>query len=144
VHRDIKSGNVMLTSDLHCKLIDFGLSQLKEKLDTIIATRTKTTAGSVLWMAPEIVNPDDDEGISYNKATDVYALGITLWEIAARKLPYLGTKGNMGRVVMMKVQGKHDEIPSDTPACVAQAIERCRSIEAAQRPSAAQLVDLLH
>ena len=146
VHRDIKSGNVMLTGDLHCKLIDFGLSQLKQKLHELGGTMTGTLVGSLEWMAPELVSVEDDaQGVSYNKSTDVYALGITMWEIAARKLPYqaAGPAGpqRQAKIIALKMQRKHDAIPNDAPACIAQAIERCRAD--ALRPSAAQLLEML-
>ncbi len=148
VHRDIKSGNVMLTGDLHCKIIDFGLSQLKHSLDTLGISSIKSGSsivGSLLWMAPEIVTVDlNSDGIPYNKSTDIYALGITMWEIAARKIPYSSVNSNPGIVVACKAQGKHDKIPADTPPRLAKAIELCRSNIPSQRPSAIQLLEILN
>jgi serine/threonine protein kinase len=146
LHRDVKSANVMLTGDRHCKLIDFGLSQLKEKLQIVGGTKTQSVVGSIEWMAPEIIDSDDADGVVYNKATDVYALGITLWEIAARAIPFQAagfTPARHARLVTMKIKGTHDEIPNGAPPCIAQSIQRCRA-DAPLRPSVEELVQLLH
>jgi tRNA A-37 threonylcarbamoyl transferase component Bud32 len=147
VHRDIKSSNVMLDASHHCKLIDFGLSRVRQHLTTLGVSSVKPGAsivGTLYWMAPEIVAHEDaSTGIPYNKSTDMYALGITLWEIVTRKTPYLGCDGNIGVVAVWKVQGKHDAIPADAPGHLIEAIEWCRKSNPADRPSAAEVFDAL-
>jgi hypothetical protein len=144
VHRDIKSGNVMLDANRRCKLIDFGFAEIKQHLSTIGVSSAKAGAsivGTLPWMAPEIfAHEDHDAGIPYNKSTDMYALGITLWEIVTRKIPFNSLKGNVGLIAVWKTQGKHDPIPADAPAHLADAIERCRKVDAKDRPSAADVL----
>ncbi len=146
-HRDIKSGNVMLDADRRCKLIDFGLSRVKQHLSTLGVSSVKPGAslvGTLPWMASEIVSHDNlDVGIPYNKSTDMYALGITLWEIVTRKAPYAAAQGNVGVIVAWKIQGKHDAIPADAPERLSEAIEACRKSNPADRPSAAAVLDTL-
>jgi serine/threonine protein kinase len=147
VHRDIKSGNMMLDAEQHCKLIDFGLSRVRQHLTTLGVSSVKPGAsivGTLYWMAPEIIAHEDSTvAIPYNKATDIYALGITLWEIVARKTPYQACGGNAGLIVAWKVQGKHDAIPADASGYLIDAIEACRKSNPADRPSAdAVLVEL--
>ena len=87
VHRDLKSLNVLLDGNLRAQLTDFGLAQVK------IETKTKTaqpekSVGTRPWMAPELFGLRP----KYSFESDIYAYGMTLWEIAARKIPYAGVE----------------------------------------------------
>lgn len=92
VHRDIKSMNILLTSDHATKICDFGMARLLEDLEhdpehatsPERAERTpEVITGTPQWLAPEV-----GEGEVYSKAADVFSFGVVLWEIAARQLPY--------------------------------------------------------
>lgn len=146
VHRDIKSGNVMIDESDRCKIIDFGLSKMRDHLGTIggVATRTSVNVvGTTLWMAPEIITHEDSNApVPYNKSTDMYAVGITLWEVASQKLPYAFAKGNLAIIVTWKAMNKFDEIPADTPPQLMSAIENLR-LGPEQRWSAEQVYGVL-
>ena len=90
-HRDLSSRNILVKEDLSCALCDFGfsikISGLKcNGLSSIEQTLPLTDVGTLRFMAPEIlegaVNLRDCE--SFLKQTDVYALGLIMWEIATR------------------------------------------------------------
>jgi serine/threonine protein kinase len=137
LHRDIKSSNVMLDRERRCKLIDFGFANVKQTTSYVKVG----SVGALLWTAPEIVSADES-GAPYSAATDIYSLGITLWEIASCKLPYAECNSNAGIVFAWKVQGKHDSIPAGTPTRLGQVIVRCRSQNPSDRPSARALIEL--
>ena len=80
IHRDIKSDNVMLTSDAHAKIMDFGLAKLRgvSKL-----TKTGSTVGTVAYMSPE-----QAEGIETDHRTDIFSFGVVLHEMLTGRLPF--------------------------------------------------------
>lgn len=124
VHRDLKSLNILVDGQMRAKLSDFGLSKIK--LTT--ASMTRGGGGTIHWEAPELF---DEAPNSY--ATDVYAAGIVLWEIAARRLPYEGkTKTQIMRFVD---GGKREAIPEDAPPPFSALITRCWAQLAGDRPT---------
>ncbi|GKY91600.1 hypothetical protein MPSEU_000131900 [Mayamaea pseudoterrestris] len=78
-HRDIKGGNVLLTSEGHVKLADFGVSaELSNTLN-----KRKTLTGSPYWMSPEVIRESH-----YDGRADVWSLGITVIELAEGAPPH--------------------------------------------------------
>jgi len=82
VHRDIKPGNMMLTPQGVVKLMDFGLARPGNESGM---TMTGTTLGSLNYMSPEQV-----KGETADARSDLYSLGISLYEIVTGRLPFRG------------------------------------------------------
>jgi tetratricopeptide (TPR) repeat protein len=83
IHRDVKPANIMVTPEGDAVLIDFGLARPDESGDTF--TLTGDTVGTPAFMAPEQISGD---GRSIDRRTDVYALGVTLFESLTLELPF--------------------------------------------------------
>jgi hypothetical protein len=125
LHRDLKSLNVMLTARDEVKLVDFGLAQVKEtiqSLNTASAARSGiavNAVGTVQWQAPELfrVKP------VYSPAIDIYALGVVMWELLAREIPFAGV--NLFVIPGAVSAGERPVIPKEAPAALAVIVSRC-------------------
>ncbi len=93
IHRDIKPANILVTSDGQVHLLDFGVAKLldTEPGDIDELTRTGGVAMTLAYAAPEQV-----AGQPVSTATDIYALGVVLYELLAGARPYRVERGSRG------------------------------------------------
>ncbi len=102
IHRDIDPSNIMLTADNHIKLIDFGIAM---KLNALSVTgciqldtnRKERLVGKPKYAAPELVRSDIN---CQNQTTDIYAIGILLYQLTCGFLPF---EGKMDEVMQMQL-----------------------------------------
>ncbi len=86
LHRDIKPSNVMVTPDGMVKLIDFGISKPLEP--HLVLSENTATESSFRMMTPDYASPEQLQGKQLTTATDIYSLGVLLYEILTGSRPY--------------------------------------------------------
>ena len=133
VHRDLKPHNIMLDSNLRCKIADFGLTKGSKVSSSKVNRRHSETAespqfdghyvtvsgmGTPAYMAPEILPVPLEKKLVYGTPTDVFAFAIILWEIWAGTKPYVrGISHALFDSLYISTSKHHHQTPShQTPS----------------------------
>jgi len=145
VHRDFKSLNLLVNEKYRVKVADFGLSRFNTE------THEKTLVKMVGTMA--YCAPESFENTKFTSKSDVYSIGITLWEIVNRCIkmqyerPYFDYPNlTLPIQIIMHVcnKGLRPTIPLSCPPMMADLIKECWDSDLGKRPSCPQLLERIH
>ena len=135
IHRDIKPQNILMDDQLHVKITDFGIAMA---LSATSFTQTNSVLGTVHYLSPE-----QARGGTATKKSDIYALGIVLFELLTGKLPFSGESAVSIALKHLQtetpsVRDLRPEIPQSLENVVMKAtakdpMHRYRSVEEMQR-----------
>lgn len=126
VHRDLKSGNILLDSHGTAKVSDFGLSCVYH-LDQHVDMTAET--GTYRWMAPEVIRHE-----TYSNTADVYSFGIVLWELLVKEQPFKGMTPIQAAFAVAR-QSMRPALPDYTPPMLGKFIEQCWHQDPSKRPN---------
>jgi len=130
VHRDIKPSNLLLDTDGHVKVADFGLAK---KIESTPEDLRITQAGALLG-SPLYMSPEQGEGKPLDHRSDIYSLGATFYHLLAGRPPFDGDSA-----YVMISQHLSQELPAlrkaspDVPEVLARVLERMMAKNPAQR-----------
>jgi serine/threonine protein kinase len=134
VHRDIKPANILLSDDGRVKVGDFGVARLAEG--------STEGAGATIVGTPKYMSPEQGRGRPTTPATDVYSVGVVLYEMLAGEPPFTG--GSVVELALSHVQEAppllSDDLPSSLVAIVARAMAKAPADRFAD---AAEMADAL-
>ena len=143
VHRDLKPPNVMVANDGRVKVLDFGLAKLGgppegaqagSELSTAMRTREGVVMGTVPYMSPEQVS-----GREVDHRTDLFSLGVILYEMTAGRRPFQGSSSaELASSILRDSPPRLCELRGDLPAGLAQVIGRCLEKNAGDRFASAR------
>ena len=105
IHRDLKPGNIIITKDNKVKITDFGIAKIEGGGSH---TKTGTKMGTLYYMSPEQIR-----GERVDERSDIYSLGITLYEMLAGRLPFERKQGASDFVVMNQIVNEEIKDPRE-------------------------------
>jgi non-specific serine/threonine protein kinase len=128
VHRDLKPANVMIRRDGRLKVLDFGLAKelrATDAADAMVTAAGHTQAGVVMG-TPAYMSPEQVAGRTVDHRTDIFSLGILLYQMASGQSPFEGsTSIELASAILRDPPQPLSDVRSDVPTDLSRLIRRC-------------------
>ena len=129
IHRDIKSQNIFLMKNGNVKIGDFGIAKSLSKTKS----NAMTIIGTPYYFSPEIIN-----GEPYNYKTDIWSLGVVLYEMCNLKLPF--DSNNIAQLSMKILRGNFEPIPFKYSKDMHNLVKKMLNVEQNKRPDIKEIM----
>ncbi len=128
LHRDLKPANVMVTSEGRVKVLDFGLAKdvsADSSTDATLTSAGHTQAGIVMG-TPAYMSPEQVSGRTLDHRTDIFSLGVMLYEMTTGRRPFVGTSSaELISSILRDSPASVTEVRPDLPSDISRVIRRC-------------------
>lgn len=131
IHRDLKPANLMLSEEGRLKVLDFGLAKWKQEiagaaLESELPTAAHLTEEGRILGTVAYMSPEQAEGKTIDQRTDIFSLGIILYEMASGQRPFSGeTKASIMSSILRDTPRSVTEINPGIPRDLSKIIKRC-------------------
>ena len=145
-HRDIKPDNIMVRDDGYVKVLDFGLARLRPvtESDEEAATLAQQTMPGQLMGTVAYMSPEQARGETVNHPSDIFALGVVLYELATRRHPFKSeTLVGYLHAITLQTPPPLKQLQPHLPAALEALILRMLEKDASQRPTAHEVAQAL-
>jgi serine/threonine-protein kinase len=133
IHRDIKPANILVGEDDAVKIVDFGLASARQHFES------RLTKSGLLVGTPEYMAPEQIRGSAIDPRTDLYSVGVLLYEVLAGKKPFTGETAV--QILFQHLEGKAEplsQIRKDIPASLEALVARAMAKDPGERHQTAE------
>ena len=129
IHRDLKSGNIFLMKNGLVKLGDFGIAKRFQKT----MDKAKTFIGTPYYLSPEIINSKP-----YDSKSDIWSLGVLLYEMMTFKMPF--NANSLPMLIVKIMRGQYIPPPTIYTKDLRELVTKCLTVEPKNRPSIQEIL----